>query len=232
MKKLKISLQDATETVSDVRSQIAPNAGFVRQLEQYYLNLHPELKKIAPKTVIEPPKAEPSSLASTITETSLPDISSVSLAPESAVSSSSTAESSEITGLETSAPKMVEITTDKTVYGCKMCRRPLFTADDIMPHQVAQHNIAYKKRDKGNSISTDQVVCSSLFLQEPLQWMGNVDENEGKICCVKCQNRVGFWKWDGLQCSCGTWVTPAIQIAKNRVDERVMAVTTQVPADS
>jgi hypothetical protein len=32
--------------------------------------------------------------------------------------------------------------------------------------------------------------------------------------------RVGTLKWAGSQCSCGTWVTPALQVYKKVVDER------------
>ena len=43
---------------------------------------------------------------------------------------------------------------------------------------------------------------------------------EGKLCCPKCAVRVGTLKWAGSQCSCGTWVTPALQVYKKVVDER------------
>jgi dual specificity phosphatase 12 len=243
MKKFKLTLQDATETVSEVRPSICPNPGFIRQLEQYYLNLHPELKKAMPE-----PVAGVSSVST---------VAAVSSAPVARTSSSGDQTTTDIDSLpventphdysmalkeetkqyetkqsETAATeqRMVEVTQDKVVYSCSMCRRPLFTMDDLMPHQISQHDIAYHKRDKGNAVSADRVVCSSHYLQEPLQWMGNVDENEGKITCPKCTARVGFWKWDGQQCSCGTWVTPAIQVAKNRVDERIMPITSLVPA--
>lgn len=215
MKKFKISLEDATETVSDVRPQICPNDGFKVQLQRYYEILHPELKKAAEATKVEPKEAT--------------KIEELSIAP-----SGSEPKPVEVAAEEAQAEEekkdMKEVVEEKTVYCCRMCRRPLFFAEDIMPHQVSKHNIAYRKRDKGNSVSADFVTCNSHFLQEPLQWMGNVDENEGKICCSKCQSRLGNWKWDGQQCSCGTWVTPALQIAKNRVDERTMPISTLVPA--
>lgn len=220
MKKFKIDVKDATETVSDVRPQICPNPGFVRQLEQYYINLHPELKKKASETVVCSPPAISSSSAS---ETPNSNETTPSTAP-SEVTAAATPEEAQTSSQE----KMVEVTVEKAVYICRSCRRPLFTVTDLMPHQVSQHSIAYHKRDKNNATSAP--VCSSYFLQEPLQWMGNVDENEGKIGCVKCHSKIGFWKWDGQQCSCGTWVTPAIQIAKNRVDERIMPITSLVPA--
>jgi len=223
MKKFKLSVQDATETVSDVRPQICPNPGFVRQLEQYHVNLNfSGTKKIANSRYtgsrVPPPQAQELSEA---VQTSIQ-----SSASETATSA---APSQPQETKQVEEQKMKEVSVEKVTYSCRTCRRLLFTIDDLMPHQVGKHSIAFHKRDKGNAIAADQIVCSSYFLQEPLQWMGNLEESEGKICCAKCNFRVGFWKWDGLQCSCGTWVTPAIQMTKNRVDERLALVTMSVP---
>ena len=217
-------MEDATETVSDVRPEICPNAGFKRQLEQYYENMHPELKKKAPEPVAEP------IVESKKDEQIEVKLDEISIAP-AATELKLEEPKSEENQLEEVKKEMKEVIEEKSVFSCRMCRRPLFFAENLLPHQVGRHNIPYHKRDKGNAVSSDFVSCNSHYLQEPLQWMGNTDENEGKICCSKCQSRVGFWKWDGQQCSCGTWVTPAIQIAKNRVDERVMAVSTLVPIE-
>lgn len=221
MKKFKLSLQDALETVSEVRPQICPNAGFMRQLEHYYETLHPGLKK---KKAEEPVQQQPSAEETEKEKIAKVEETEPQAAPSDPIASQSTEESAE-------GANMQEIVTHKSVFSCRMCRKPLFFAEHIMPHQVAQHDFAHHKRDKGNLVSADLVTCNSHFLQEPLQWMGNVDDNEGKISCFKCQSRVGFWKWDGQQCSCGTWVTPAIQIAKNRVDERTLPVATLVPIE-
>lgn len=223
MKKFKLSVEDATETVSDVRPDICPNPGFKRQLEQYYENLHPELKKKAPEPVATP------AVETKKEEEIATNLAQTSIAPSEPTTTPTDPISEVAQVAEEEKKDMKEVVEEKTVYSCRMCRRPLFFAEDIMPHQVSKHDISYRKRDKGNAVSSDFVTCNSHFLQEPLQWMGVVDENEGKICCSKCQSRIGFWKWDGQQCSCGTWVTPAIQIAKNRVDERVMPVSTMVP---
>ncbi|CAM9867706.1 unnamed protein product [Phaeothamnion confervicola] len=53
--------------------------------------------------------------------------------------------------------------------------------------------------------------------------MGDMGDVEGKIVCAtaSCGARLGSYKWAGSQCSCGTWVTPAIQITGSRVDERL-----------
>lgn len=231
MKKLKISLQDAKEMVEEARPIIFPNSGFLLQLEQYHIKLNPQLAKTVEKKVAQPPAAATSSQSVSV------EISSVSISiepqsslPESnltdtqATSYSGTASEPDATSADGTTPKMVEITVEKLVFSCKTCRRPLLTQDDLMPHAPSQHGISYRKLHKGNGPSAE-ISCSSYFLSEPLQWMGQMEENEGKICCSKCQSRVGYWKWDGMQCSCGTWVTPAIQVAKNRVDEKIAPVT-------
>jgi hypothetical protein len=65
--------------------------------------------------------------------------------------------------------------------------------------------------------------CTSYFIQEALQWMKAASEDiEGKLVCPhgRCGQRLGMIRWAGGQCSCGTWVTPAIQLNKSAVDER------------
>lgn len=47
---------------------------------------------------------------------------------------------------------------------------------------------------------------------------------EGKLICINhnCRARIGSFNWSGSQCSCGSWVSPAIQITKSKVDERLI----------
>lgn len=77
--------------------------------------------------------------------------------------------------------------------------------------------------------------CTSLFLSEAalesLPWLqaalaseeadaaGGV---EGKLCCpnVRCRTRLGGFNWSGSQCSCGSWVVPAVQVVASRVDRK------------
>lgn len=42
----------------------------------------------------------------------------------------------------------------------------------------------------------------------------------GRLICPtpKCGSNVGKFAWQGLQCSCGSWVVPALGLAKARVD--------------
>ncbi|CAN0440331.1 unnamed protein product, partial [Hapterophycus canaliculatus] len=47
-------------------------------------------------------------------------------------------------------------------------------------------------------------------------------ELEGKLSCPNkaCGARLGSLKWTGAQCSCGSWITPAIQFPRKNLDAR------------
>ena len=120
------------------------------------------------------------------------------------------------------APELVEVEAaphfidpEKTRYACKRCRSVLFSIDDIEdpPHAQSLHNF----RRKGQTSS--QGMCQNLFIADPLPWMNGCNEMEGKLHCPKCQTKVGHYSWTGAQCSCGTWVTPAIMVPVSKVDE-------------
>lgn len=42
----------------------------------------------------------------------------------------------------------------------------------------------------------------------------------GRLTCPNptCGSNVGKFAWQGLRCSCGKWVVPAIGLTKNRID--------------
>jgi len=42
---------------------------------------------------------------------------------------------------------------------------------------------------------------------------------DGRLECPKCCANVGRYAWQGMKCSCGAWVVPAITLAKAKVDE-------------
>jgi len=42
---------------------------------------------------------------------------------------------------------------------------------------------------------------------------------DGRLECPKCKTNVGKYAWQGMRCSCGAWVVPAITLAKGKVDE-------------
>jgi len=103
-----------------------------------------------------------------------------------------------------------------TRFACKICRSILFSEKELEdpPHIQSQHEFTSHK-----SRSASRSRCQSVFLESGLDWMGDISASmEGKIVCYKCQSKLGMWKWAGGQCSCGTWVTPAIQVHLSRVD--------------
>ncbi|KAL7444285.1 hypothetical protein ACHAXM_009397 [Skeletonema potamos] len=113
---------------------------------------------------------------------------------------------------------------EKTRYACKRCRSVLFGTDDLEdpPHLQARHNF----RRKGQTSA--QGMCQNLFIADPLPWMHGCNEMEGKLHCPKCQTKVGHYTWTGAQCSCGTWVTPAILVPVSKVDEMIPASQTMM----
>jgi dual specificity phosphatase 12 len=108
-----------------------------------------------------------------------------------------------------------EIDESKTRYACRICRQILCGDDDLQdpPHVPAQHQFSYRQQ-----LLFDGSKCQNLFLGSALHWMGDISAAEGRFCCPYCSAKLGIWKWAGTQCSCGTWVTPAIQIPTSKVD--------------
>jgi len=100
-----------------------------------------------------------------------------------------------------------------------MCRTPLFVEDHLDSHSAnTKHTFEKKRKDQKKTITE----CTSYFISENLQWMDQLSEVEGKLSCPSCKYRVGSWNWAGMQCSCGTWVRPAFQFVKSKVDDMVV----------
>jgi dual specificity phosphatase 12 len=113
-------------------------------------------------------------------------------------------------------------------------RRTLATTPFIINHEQNQQRSA---RAPAN------VECAHVFLH-PLKWMrpslfpssvqdgadpdadSTYDEYSadaplsGRLTCPNsgCGANIGKFAWQGMQCSCGGWVVPAIGLAKARVD--------------
>jgi hypothetical protein len=104
----------------------------------------------------------------------------------------------------------------KNRYACRKCRYVLFGEDDLEspPHVPSKHKFSHRKHDAASHHSS----CQSLFLHSAIDWMGRMDTTEGKLSCPNCETKVGVWNWSGAQCSCGSWIAPAIQIPLSRID--------------
>lgn len=124
------------------------------------------------------------------------------------------------------ASSYVEASTQKEAnpypaYRCKKCRRVVALQQNVLDHLPGEGETSFEwqKRRSGNPFAKPDEECSSIFV-EPLRWMTAVEEGalEGKLCCVHCEARLGYFNWSGIQCSCGSWITPAFQLHKSRVD--------------
>jgi hypothetical protein len=129
------------------------------------------------------------------------------------------------TALPLPLPMPKEYDPNTTRYACKMCRTIICNTDDLEnpSHTQSQHSFSMRKSKKGSNTCSGRGanMCQSLFLANGLDWMGDISLSaEGKLSCpnVKCGSKLGLFKWHGTQCSCGTWVVPAIMIQKSRVD--------------
>ncbi|XXG67430.1 hypothetical protein AAC387_Pa06g0783 [Persea americana] len=107
------------------------------------------------------------------------------------------------------------------IYRCKKCRRIVATQQNVVTHQQGEGEQCFKWKKRSNSSANNsKPVCSSIFV-EPMKWMQAVEEGsvEEKLLCLGCKARLGSFNWAGMQCSCGTWVNPAFQLHKSRIDE-------------
>ena len=121
----------------------------------------------------------------------------------------------------TTTTNTTSTTTSKIVlFTCRRCRFRLFTMDDLESHQIGKHNF---DGVKSSSSTQSRSKCHSVFVKEPPKWMDSETTSSAsahRINCPKCNAKVGNASWIGTQCSCGTWVTPAFQFSKAKIDAK------------
>ena len=106
---------------------------------------------------------------------------------------------------------------------CKHCNAVLLNSSLLSDHRQSTHTFSYNRLKKDSDKSAQG--CTSYFLETPTRWMQeklDLSQGDGKILCKKCMKRVGSFCWSGSQCSCGSWVVPAIQFTKSKFDARTM----------
>jgi dual specificity phosphatase 12 len=118
------------------------------------------------------------------------------------------------------------------VWCCQKCRCALFTREQLSrQHAEGRHAFAYRRALKGadaGGAPSEARECGSVFVSEPNSWMlaSTAAETEsGKLNCPKCGTRVGTFAWSGSQCSCGTWIVPALQFPASKLDPRHVPVS-------
>lgn len=137
--------------------------------------------------------------------------------------------------------KYINDNTPQFFFKCGKCRKNLFTDKHlILFHDNSAKDKYSNKRRKNNTVNTTE--CTSYFLN--MGRIMNYDDNKnigikkdekdnfeekmennnmklenGAIKCKKCSYKLGEFFPKGTQCSCGSWVVPAIQIVKSKVDK-------------
>jgi dual specificity phosphatase 12 len=117
----------------------------------------------------------------------------------------------------------LHIDPSKPMFACRICRTVLFGQDHLVENHVqSQHSFHKLHKLQSNGKTSSEQKCQSLFCDEdvlPL-FHSNSDhsEIEGRLQCPHCNYKLGHWNWSGAQCSCGTWVVPAIQLTSSKVD--------------
>lgn len=117
--------------------------------------------------------------------------------------------------------RQITIDPELPMFACRICRTILLGQNHLAEDHV-QNLHTFNKRSHGATNKSNKAPCQSLFCDESvLEWLSgeqNNDEVEGRLHCPKCSNKLGHWNWSGAQCSCGTWIVPAIQIPLSKVD--------------
>lgn len=130
--------------------------------------------------------------------------------------------------------KYINDNTPNYFFKCGKCRKTLFTDKLLMLfHDNSAKDKYSNKRRKNNTVNTTE--CTSYFLsmgrlmsEVKNKKMDNTEEimeninmklESGAIKCKKCLYKLGEFFPKGTQCSCGSWVVPAIQIVKSKVDK-------------
>ncbi|XP_039270430.2 dual specificity protein phosphatase 12-like [Styela clava] len=192
MKKYSITLMEAEERVRAVKGDIQMNAGFVHQLL-----LFETMKWKVDEDHPVYKKHKFKMLKHEIENEGHQQLSSSFIADNPMMSSNKSGSNS-------------------CVYKCKKCRKPVFEQRNIYPHEIDSSKAFHAKLSEINTV----MKCSSYFL-EPIKWMEkNITSNlNGRLDCPYCSFRIGRFNWAGTQCSCGRWVTPALQIHASNVDK-------------
>lgn len=112
-----------------------------------------------------------------------------------------------------------ELETGRGPLRCRSCRRTLALPRYLAAHDANKPPVARS----GDGIAESFRTCAHYFI-EPLTWMREeleLGKLEGRLNCPKCRSNVGRYAWQGMQCSCGTWQTPSISLAKGKIDAAV-----------
>ncbi|TVU33283.1 hypothetical protein EJB05_25076 [Eragrostis curvula] len=131
-------------------------------------------------------------------------------------------ETSQETVTETEVAPEKQIAHPGVIYRCKRCRQMVATQEYVVTHEVGRGDGKFGTRKKLDADEDDKKPeCSLCIFVEPMKWMQAVQEGyvSQKLHCMGCKALLGQFDWSGIQCTCGTWVIPAFQLTKSKIDE-------------
>ena len=137
----------------------------------------------------------------------------------------------DVAGGASEDPSLRRVAKDETVggkggstvqYFCRRCRHGLCSSLDIKPHDNTSERGKKEFKKKNNNDRLSFQDCGSIFLEENnCAWTeAQANEMRGDLFCpnTKCKAKLGTYNWTGQQCSCGHWVTPAMQLQQSKLD--------------
>lgn len=208
MKKFGIAPATALARIREARSLVEPNAGFAQQLELYHrMKMTDDLdgSPVYQRWLYQRAVQESSACGEA------PDASKVRFEDEHAQPPAAAA----------AAPELE--------YRCRRCRRILAKSAFVIAHAPPPHNSPFPQA----------LTCAHVFV-DPLSWMRpqlGLGRLDGRLECPgpasggasPCGSGsgsggagatvVGRYAWQGMRCSCGAWVAPAMSLTRAKVDE-------------
>ena len=206
--KTKLSVENVISTIQETRPNAIPNDSFQEQLE-LYLASGCEVSNDKPlyRQWILKKQAE--------------GISFTGAAPTVAQYISSSGSTATV-GKTIIRDSQSAVPLRSTQLRCKKCRTALAASQGFILHIPASGAQQYGAPRNGMSFTSSLSPHCMQYFMEPVIWMKPELEKgllQGKFGCPRCNAKIGSYSWKGGKCSCGKWVTPAIEIQRARVDE-------------
>jgi len=126
------------------------------------------------------------------------------------------------------AANNITVPTTEAKYACMLCRKALFCASDVIPHEKGIESLHFLKRAK-NDVEFDN---NNIIFVKELKWLKNCSDKArveaedplttAGISCPGCDAKIGKWhlpaEWDGMSDD-----TPTYVLVRKRLDVVVNA---------
>jgi dual specificity phosphatase 12 len=100
---------------------------------------------------------------------------------------------------------------------CKRCRKKIADGQECLTHVVGNGFMKSSRHSGSFNLNTGVGACHHIFIQVP-SWIPDPSQNEARLDCPHCGTKLGSYTWSGMPCSCGTWISPAFSLQKDKID--------------